>query len=152
MACAVTVTRATAADIPELVSLMREFYAESGYPLDTAWAEASFRQLLGDGSRGAAWIARIGDDPAGHVVLALRHSMEFGGLAGIVDDLFVEPRHRRQGIATALLGALFEECRGLNAAAVEVEAGDTNVAARELYLRFGLVPNDNGRCHLAVRL
>jgi GNAT superfamily N-acetyltransferase len=147
-----TVSRAATADIPELVELMREFHAEADYPLDRAWAEASFRQLLGDSSRGAVWIARIADDPAGHAVLALRHSMEFGGLAGIIDDLFVRPGYRRQGIGAALVGAIFEECRGLGAAAVEVEVGQDNAAARELYLRFGLVPNDNGRRHLATRL
>src|SRR6185437_6191160 len=71
------IQRGSSADIAVLVELMAEFYAESGYPLDRDWAAASFGRLLGDGDRGAAWIAQACGEPAGHVVLVLRHSMEF---------------------------------------------------------------------------
>jgi GNAT superfamily N-acetyltransferase len=147
----VTPARATRADIPVLVELMGEFYAESNYRLDRHWAAASFDQLLGESHRGGAWIAHAGGEPSGYVVIALRHSMEFGGLAGVIDDLFVRPAHRRQGIGAALLGAAFEECRRLGAVSMEVEVGDDNAAAANLYRAFGLVPNDEGRRHLAGR-
>jgi len=111
------IERAGHADIPALVELMSQFYAESSYALDREWAAASFAQLLEDELRGAVWIARCGTDPAGHVVLALRHSMEFGGLAGVVDDLFVRPQFRRNGVGSALLSALFDACRKLHVAA-----------------------------------
>jgi len=146
------IQRGSSADIAVLVELMAEFYAESGYPLDRDWAAASFGRLLGDGDRGAAWIAQACGEPAGHVVLVLRHSMEFGGLTGIIDDLFVRPPFRRQGIGTALVGVAFEECRRLGAAAVEVEVGVDNPAAGNLYRSFGLAANDDGRRSLAVRL
>src|SRR4051812_43300018 len=107
------VERARTADIPALVELMSEFYSESNYALDPAWAAASFSQLLRDDARGAVWMARCGTEPSGHVVLALKHSMEFGGLAGVIDDLFVRPRFRRQGVGSALLSAVFESCRRL---------------------------------------
>jgi len=146
------IQRASSADIPVLVDLMGEFHAESGYPLDRDWAAASFGRLLDDRARGVAWIAQAGGEPAGHVVLVLRHSMEFGGLTGIIDDLFVRPEYRRQGIGTALVGVAFEECRKLGAAAVEVEVGVDNPAAGNLYRSFGLAPNDDGRLSLAIRL
>jgi GNAT superfamily N-acetyltransferase len=112
-----TIERAGQADIAALVELMSQFYAESSYALDRGWAAASFAQLLRDETRGAVWIARGGTEPAGHVVLTLRHSMEFGGLAGIIDDLFVRPQFRRQGVGSALLFALFDACRKFNVAA-----------------------------------
>src|SRR4051812_39965578 len=95
------IDRAAPTDISALVELMSQFYAESNYALDRGWAAASFAQLLHDDSRGAAWIARFDGEPAGHIVLALRHSMEFGGLAGVIDDLFVRPEFRRRGIGSA---------------------------------------------------
>ncbi len=131
---------------------MREFYAESGYPLEHEWAAGSFARLLGDPARGAAWIAHADTEPAGYIVLVLRHSMEFGGLAGIIDDLFVRPAHRRRGNGALLMEGAFEHCRSLGAVAVEVDAGEDNAAAGALYRRFGLVANDAGRRHLAVRL
>jgi len=146
------IERAGHADIPALVELMSQFYAESSYALDREWAAASFAQLLEDELRGAVWIARCGTDPAGHVVLALRHSMEFGGLAGVVDDLFVRPQFRRNGVGSALLSALFDACRKLHVAAVHVEVAPGNVAASALYQAFGLRGHSTERETLTVQL
>lgn len=132
------IERAGHADIPALVELMSQFHAESAYALDREWAAASFAQLLRDEARGAVWIARRGTEPAGHAVLALRHSMEFGGLAGVIDDLFVRPQFRRQGVGSALLRALFGACRKLQVAAVHVEVGPSNVSALAFYQALGL--------------
>lgn len=145
------IERAGHADIPALVELMSQFYAESNYALDREWAAASFAQLLRDEGRGAVWIARRGAEPVGHVVLALTHSMEFGGLAGIIDDLFVRPQFRRQGVGSALLSALFGDCRKLQVAAVHVEVDPSNVAASTLYRAFGLRGHSTGRQTLTVQ-
>src|SRR5580700_10808563 len=118
---ATTTLKASSVDIPALVGLMREFYAEAGRALDDDWAAASFSALLGDPSRGAAWIVKVDSVPAGHAVLTFRHSMEFGGLDAFVDDLFVRPGHRRRGLGRALLAALFDECRRRGVLAVHVE-------------------------------
>ena len=89
---------------------------------------------------------------AGHVVLAVRHSMEFGGLLGIIDDLFVLPRFRRQRVGTALVAAAFDACQELGGVAMEVEVGTGNGAAQAVYGSFGLAANDDGRRRLAVRI
>ena len=132
------IKRAGGADIPALLDLMAEFHDESGYALDRAWANASFAQLLRDDSKGAAWIAHVGAEAAGHVVLSLRHSMEFGSALGVIDDLFVRPQFRRRGIASALLAELLTACRSLNVAAVQVEVAPDNAAAAALYANLGL--------------
>ena len=144
------VEKAEQSDIPALVELMSQFYAESSYPLDRAWAAASFGQLLSSELRGSAWIARRGTEAAGYVVVTLRHSMEYGGLVAFIDDLFVVANFRRQGIGSALLSTLFEACRKLKVAAAHVEVGSNNVAAEALYGRFGLA--GDGRRLLAVDL
>ena len=137
--------RATCADIPQLVALMQEFYAEAAVPLDPAWATQAFASLLEDPRRGAAWLLERDAAPVGHVVLSLRFAMEFGGLLGYVDDLFVRPAARRSGAAAAGLAALLAECRRLGCRAVEVEVGADNAAAQALYRRLGLRPMDDDR-------
>ena len=132
------IARAGAADIPVLVDLMSEFYAESSHVLDRTWAEASFHRLLADESRGAAWLASQDAEPAGYVVLTLRHSMEFGGLAGVIDDLYVRPACRRQRVGFALISTLFDACRSACVAAIHVEVAPENVEAQALYKSFGL--------------
>jgi len=146
------IERARVEDIPALVELMGEFHAESSYTLDREWAEASFQRLLHDDTFGTAWIAREAGEPAGYVVLTLRYSMEFGALAGMIDDLFVRPRFRRQGIASALLASLVATCRKVHVAAVHVEVDPGNAAACALYGKFGLRPYAVGRQTLTTEL
>lgn len=146
-----TTTRsATPDDIALLVDMMQEFYAESDHSLDRQRATASFSALLHDDSRGAAWILLHDAEPAGYTVLAIRFSMEYGGLDAFIDDLFVRPGHRGQGLGRAALRALFAECEKRHVLAVHVEVGHDNVAARTLYDSYGL--RDDGRQMLTVRL
>src|SRR5258708_3469166 len=94
----IPIRRATLDDIPVLVELMEDFYAESDYRLDRKWATTCFGALLSDGSLGAAWLGFHDGEPAGHVVLTVRFSMEYAGLVGVIDDLFVRPIGRRRGL------------------------------------------------------
>ena len=146
------VTRAAPADIPSLVALMQDFYAESGHALDPDAARAAFVRLIGKPALGAVWIARINDVPVGHVVLATRFAMEHGALAGCVDDLFVKADHRRSGVGGALLGALLAECAARQCWSLHVEVGGDNVAARALYARFGLQLAQDGRVLMSAPL
>jgi ribosomal protein S18 acetylase RimI-like enzyme len=143
--------RATTADVPLLVELMWEFYAESEFILDGQWARESFITLLSNPSKGAIWIVFQDDDPAGYVVLTVRHSMEYGGDDGFIDDLYVRPNFRRRGLGRAAINALFDECERRNVLALHVEAGLNNVAAQALYRSFGLGVLDDARRLLTVR-
>lgn len=144
----ITVRPARAPDIPCLVALMREFYAESSYPLDNTWAAAAFEHLLREPSLGAVWLVEDAGVAAGHVVMTVRFAMEVGGLLGSVDDLFVRPAHRRRGAASAALDAVLTECRRRGCRALSVEVGADNHPAIALYRRFGLVAGDDGRLTL----
>lgn len=151
-ATAIDVTAASSLEVPTLVELMREFYAESHYPLDRDWAARSFFALLADRSLGAVWMARAGGEAVGYVVLTLRFGMEHGGLQASIDDLFVRPAHRRAGHATALLRALVDECHRRGVVALHVEVAEANDAAIALYRRFGLASRTDRREVLARRL
>lgn len=144
-----SVRLAIADDIDALVGLMHDFYAESGFELDHAWAAASFARLLADPALGCVWLAHEGALPAGHAVLTTRYTMEHGGLSGYVDDLYVKPVFRRIGAATALLAQLIAECRTRGCKSVQVEAGESNVAALAAYAKFGLRAATDGRLLLS---
>ncbi len=141
---------ATLDDVPLLVELMQEFYAESAMPLEPRQAAASFAQLLGDPARGAVWLLGAGEAWAGYVVLAVGFSMEYGGLDAFVDDLYVRPRFRRRGLGRLALCTLLAEGRRRGVRALHLEVGRDNEAARALYARFGF--RDNDRQLLTLRL
>lgn len=146
------IERARATDIPALVELMDQFCSESRYTLDRGSAAVSFRSLLGDETRGAAWIARRNGESVGYVVLTLRHNMEFGAVSGVIDDLFVRPEFRRQGTASALLSELFDTCKERHVAAIHVEVSSSNAAASALYQLLGLRGYSDDRRTLSVQL
>ena len=137
---ALRIEKATAADIPCLVELMERFYQESDHPLDREAAGRSFRQILQDPSLGCVWLARIQQEPVGHAVLTSRFAMEYGGMGGQIDDLYVRPSFRRSGVAMRLLEALTSECRARGFQCVSVEVATSNGPARALYSRFQMAP------------
>lgn len=143
---------ATLADIDVLVDLMHDFYAESEFPFDREWAARSFHDLLSDPALGAVWLISVDGKIAGHVVLSVRFAMEFGGLSGYIDDLFVQDAHRRRGAATAALEVLVAECRRRGCKSLHVEVDPANVAATTLYARFGLAPGADVRQQLKTVL
>ena len=139
--------RATDDDIPVLVALMREFYAESDYPLPEEAAAQAFAGLLADERLGRLWLIEHLGEPAGYVALTVGYSMEFGGLRGFVDDLFVRAAHRGRGLASAALEEVLDECEAMDVRALLVEVGPDDDVARRVYARAGL--EDTGRVVMA---
>jgi ribosomal protein S18 acetylase RimI-like enzyme len=133
----VQIRPATSADVPALVALMTAFYAESDFPLPVGPATRAFETLLADPRLGSVWIAEDGDAAVGHAVLTLCFSMEYGGLRGFIDDLYVRPEARGRGAAAALLAAVRAAAVARGVRALHVEVGPDNHTARRLYARAG---------------
>ncbi|MFO0762100.1 MAG: GNAT family N-acetyltransferase [Byssovorax sp.] len=129
--------QATVDDIPLLVTLMTEFYAESGYPLPAGPAARTFESLLANPALGRVWVLERDGEPAGHVVLTVAFSMEQGGLRGFIDDLYVRPSHRRFGVSSAGLAAVKEACATMGVRALLVETSTENAAAMGTYRKAG---------------
>ena len=145
-----SVRLAEPADVPALVELMVDFYAEAGFPLPFAPATRTFATLLGDPRLGRVWMMEADGEPAGYVVLTVSFSMEYGGLRGFVDDLFVRPGFRGRGLAAAALDELRRVAEELGVRALLVEVGPHNDTARRVYQRIGL--DDTGHVLLALPL
>ena len=146
------------ADVPELVGLMRGFYAESGFVLDEERAAAGFRDLLADARLGRVWIVERdpaagtteavgttdGPEPAGaavgYIVVTLVFAMEYGGMAGVVDDFYVRPEARGEGLGKAALAAARRACESLGTRALRVEVGVDNLVAQAVYRSAGFEP------------
>jgi GNAT superfamily N-acetyltransferase len=132
-------------DVPELVGLMRGFYAESGFTLDEERAVAGFEALLADARLGRVWLVGAGSPAAGYVVVTFVFAMEYGGMAAVVDDFYVRPEARGRGLGKATLAEVRRACRDLGARAVRVEVGVNNLVAQAVYRSAGFEPlHDHG--------
>jgi ribosomal protein S18 acetylase RimI-like enzyme len=143
---------ATPEDVPVLVEMMEEFYVESDHVLDHEEATSAFQTLLKQPHYGVIWLAIHDSDVAGYVILTVRFAMEFGGLDGSIDDLYIRPEARRKGFASQLLQSLLIECDDRGLKALHVEVGFDNEAAQALYQNFGLQKRVGERDHLSMLL
>jgi GNAT superfamily N-acetyltransferase len=129
--------RASLQDVPLLVGLMAEFYAEAGYDLDHAHGTGAFTAILADKSLGYVWIIEADDESVGHIVVTLRYAMEYGGLVACLDDLYVKPQWRNRGLSTAALVEVRSFCETVGIRALTVEVGHKNGPAQSVYRRAG---------------
>jgi GNAT superfamily N-acetyltransferase len=127
-------------DVATLTGLMREFYAESGYVLQEPQAAAAFEALLAGPELGRVWLVERDGEPAGYVVVTFVFAMEHGGLAAVVDDFFVRPEARGEGLGKAALAAVRRACEALGVRAMRVEVGVNNVRAQAVYRSAGFEP------------
>jgi len=106
-------------------------------------ARRDFEALLQDQSHGQVWLLKHDDRAVGYLVLTVGFSMEYGGLVGVLDDLFVRPEYRRRGLGYVGLTVLLDECRSRGVTAVSVEVGRNNEPAQSLYRKCGFAENDH---------
>jgi GNAT superfamily N-acetyltransferase len=139
------------ADVAALVGLMRDFYAEAGYRLVEERASAAFDELTGRPELGRVWLierdaaaaapgAAGQGEAAGYIVVTFVFAMEHGGPAAIVDDFYVRPEARGEGLGTAALAAVRRACEALGVRALRVEVGADNVVAQAVYRSAGFEP------------
>jgi GNAT superfamily N-acetyltransferase len=145
-----SVRPAAPGDVPRLVALMAEFYSEAGFPLPTEAAARTFAALLADPRLGRVWLMEADGEPAGFAVLTVAFSMEYGGLRGFVDDLFVRASHRGRGLAASTLAEIRRAAESLGVRALLVETGADNDVAGRVYRRAGF--QDAGRLLLSMPL
>lgn len=129
-------------DIPRLVALMTEFYAEAATPLNAARAAEAFAALLSDDRLGHVWLIQAGNYDVGYVVVTFSYSMEFGGRNAFLDDLFIQAPFRGAGLGTAALKEVRVFCAENGVCALHLETGRDNVAAQALYRRAGFKVTD----------
>lgn len=137
-----TLRLADAADVDLLTELMAEFYAESGVDLDKDAARSALDGLVRNSSAGRIWLVLSDGVPVGYIVLTLGYSLEYYGRDAFVDDLYIRPEHRAQGLGKLALQRLEDSCRDLDVRAIHLEVGRDNHAARGLYRKWGFEEHD----------
>lgn len=128
---------ATDADLPRLLPVLREFYAEEHLPWNEPALRAALAVLIGDPDAGRLLLIRRGDEIAGHVAIGYCFSLEFGGRYGLLDELFVLPAHRGAGLAKRALAEAEALCRSEGLLTLRLEVNDDNERARGIYERAG---------------
>jgi GNAT superfamily N-acetyltransferase len=134
----VTISRATTADLPELLQLMRsycDFYEVA--PSDEDLLALS-QALIDDPEReGVQLIAREDGEALGFATIYWSWATTIAARIGVMNDLFVTPSARGSGAADALIRACVDECRQHGAAELTWQTARDNSRAQRVYDRIG---------------
>lgn len=124
-------------DLSAVVDLQEEFYASGGYPFDRNTSESAFRELADDPSLGRLFLIENDDKLVGYLAVTFGFTLEFGGRDAFVDELYVIPSARGQGLGTEALLIAEEACQREGVRAIHLEVEFTNENAKRLYSGHG---------------
>jgi ribosomal protein S18 acetylase RimI-like enzyme len=144
---------ATPADDDAIVQSSLALYVEDPSPerVDDAQVRRTLVALRGEPLRGRAVVLDVGGDVCGHAFLIAFWSNELGGDVCTIDELYVAPRARNAGHATALLEALARGQLYPGAVALQLEVTPQNAKALALYQRLGFAGKNVGLRRRVVR-
>lgn len=150
----ITLRAATARDLDALVQLFeayRAFYQREAAPLR---ASEFLKERIANGDS-TIIMAFVRDDEheqaAGFVQLYRIFSSLRMRPAWIVNDLFVAPAYRKDGIARRLMQACHDAARNAGVATLSLETAPDNRAAQKLYESLGYT-RDESMLHYALEL
>lgn len=119
--------------VAPLFDLYRQFY---GQPPDLALARQFLSERLSAG-QSVLMLATLAEQPVGFTQLYPIYSSVRARSAWLLNDLFVLPQERRQGVASALLRAAESYARAQGAAWLSLATAHDNHAAQALYRGLG---------------
>ena len=140
----VTFRPATKDDEADLLRMMRKLAEQEpgAYYFDEPAVSKAQRDFLANPEFGKAWIFSEGAIPVGYIVLALGDSFEYHGRDAFVDELYVEPQYRRQGIGRRAMQFVEAQARETGVQAIHLEVDQGNDSALKLYRRAGYEDHD----------
>ena len=135
---------ATVDDADVLAQLLHDFNTEFDTPTPGAPViAANLRDLLA----ADATFAFLAESPAaGMGLVTLRPNVWYDGPVALLDELYVVPDRRGQGIGTAMIELLMTECRARGVLLIEINVDESDVDAQRFYRRHGFsdVDPDSG--------
>jgi GNAT superfamily N-acetyltransferase len=133
---------ATPADVPLLLSLVRELADYEHLADEVVADEATFREsMFGARAGPEAVIAEVGRAAAGFAIYFHNFSTFLGRRGLYLEDLYVRPPHRGQAVGKALLSHLAKLALQRNCGRLEWSVLDWNRPARDFYEAQGARPN-----------
>ena len=128
----------TAADETDFYTMAEEFYHSDAvlHPIPAEYHRRAFSEMMRSGQYLSGYIFTDGDNTAGFAVTNRMMQHEAGGVMVWVEDLYIRPAYRGQGLGSRFLAWLEEQLRG-DAVMLRLETEPENERAQELYYRLG---------------
>lgn len=126
---------ATRDEVDEIARLLHDFNTEFDTPSPGPIVLSErLRSLLASGDTVAIL---AGAPPCAVALVSLRPNVWYPGPVALLEELYVDPALRGQGIGSAIIEVLFDVARARSVALIEINVDEADVDARRFYERHG---------------
>jgi GNAT superfamily N-acetyltransferase len=122
-------------DVATAARMLHDFNVEFGTP--TPGVEFLSDRLGHLLESGDVTVVLGGDDPLGLAVLRFRPSLWSEGTDAYLEELYVVPEHRGEGIGGAIMATAMELARYCDAVEMHINVDEPDVDTRRFYERLG---------------
>jgi GNAT superfamily N-acetyltransferase len=133
----VEITQATDADLDPILQLLVQQFEEHKIRIGLPLLEQAVTHLLCNELWGLCLVARKRDQVVGLAVVAFSWTLEHAGKTAWLDELYVRPEDRGQGVGTALIDGVVRKAEALGCRAIDLEVDQEHRRAERLYARLG---------------
>ncbi|MBC7002262.1 GNAT family N-acetyltransferase [Photobacterium sp. BZF1] len=127
-----------------LLSLVEELFDYEVLPKKKEQTQLAIQHLLTNPELGQAWFIEVDNDGekliAGHIIISYSFSLEHGGRVGLIDQFYLKPEWRQQGIGTVLIPQVEAHAASAGVHALSLEVNIGNKGARKFYEKHEFVP------------
>ncbi|HXX99936.1 MAG TPA: GNAT family N-acetyltransferase [Candidatus Limnocylindrales bacterium] len=124
-------------DHKTLLRLVVAYYRFDKIPYSLASLSRGLDTLLRNLSQGQAWLMETHHKAVGYAIVTYNFDLEYGGVEGMLTDLYVEKRFRNRGVGSLALYEIEDFCRERGIRAVGLQVQHHNKAAEIFYRKAG---------------
>jgi len=140
-----TIQFAQPTDIDSVLDLLGRQFQEHNIHVPEGQLLNAVFSMLKSSELGFFLLAQHGETITGLACVSFCWTLEHGGKSAWLDELYVPPEHRGQGIGRALLDAVLIRANEQGCAAVDLEVDIEHRRAENLYQRAGFEPLPRAR-------
>ena len=119
----------------DFIKMCMDFYNTDGvdHSIPVSNMEKTFNLLMEGLDFAKAYVCEKNNKTVGYILLALTYSNEAGGMVVWLDEIYVKPEFRSQGIGSELIDFVIEKYKN-KISRFRLEITESNIGAKKLYL------------------
>jgi ribosomal protein S18 acetylase RimI-like enzyme len=124
-------------EIPSLLEMMRDFYAQQEMHFEESVATRAVSKLIESPEYGQIYLIFRGTELAGYFALTFCYSLEFHGRFALLDEVYIREAYRGQKMGKSVIPFAEDLCQKAGVPALRLEVGRENKPAQTLYRTAG---------------
>src|SRR5271166_2861978 len=122
----------------KLLKLICAYYRFDKISFDRRSLHKGLDTLLRNVSQGQIWLMENHKKAVGYALLTYNFDLQYGGIEGMLTDLYVDKHYRNKGIGSLALFEIEDFCRERGIRAIELQVLHHNRSAETFYRKAGL--------------